>query len=759
MKEAARLGTLEAVGTLPADDLVMPVASPAIRLALPLFATTIFLASGLLFLMQPMIARMLLPGLGGSPAVWNTCVLFFQAVLLAGYLYTHLAPDRLGSRAELPVHGLVLLAPLAFLPLQIRLLGEPDSGAPVTWVFVALTVSVALPFFAVSTSAPLLQRWFSRTSHPAAGDPYFLYAASNAGSISALLAYPVLVEPLLGLSGQSRLWTGGYLVLLGLTGICAIVSRTKDATQGAAAVTRVTSADLQTAEPLPLGRTLRWIALSFVPSSLMLGVTRHLSTDIAAVPLLWVVPLTLYLLTFVLAFSTREIIPYRLTLRALPLFVVPLVIVIAIGLTQPFWYVLPLHLGVFFLAALVCHTELAKDRPSVEHLTAFYLWMSVGGALGGVFNTLVAPLMFSRIAEYPIALVLACLLRPRHDAPTYSLKSDLRAVLVVAIITALVMIPARSRELDTSILFLLLGLPSVLWFSFSRQPVRFALAAGVILTIASLVIGNSSHQLHIERTFFGVYRVTEESGKFRSLMHGTTLHGKQSLVPEQSGEPLTYYHRTGPIGRVFAAEGHRLSAGRIGAIGLGTGSLAAYITPAQQWTFFEIDPAVVRIASNPQYFTYLAQAPVAPRIVLGDARLSLKRAPAAQYDLLILDAFSSDAIPVHLMTREAVALYLSKLAPGGLLAFHVSNRHLRLQPVLGRIGAELQLAVVGRLDRPTQEEGARGKATSIWVVMARDRSDLGRLIAAGGWSVLAADPSAPLWTDDFSNLLSVLSPR
>ncbi|WP_406694934.1 fused MFS/spermidine synthase [Singulisphaera sp. Ch08] len=715
-----------------------------------LFALTLFLSAVLLFSAQPMIAKMVLPLLGGAPAVWTTCMVFFQAALLAGYLYAHATTGWLGIRRQAGLHALLLLFPWFFLPIGIvEAAGVSLAGSTNTTggLLTLLFMSVGVPFFAVATTAPLLQRWFAGTGHPTAADPYFLYGASNLGSLAALLAYPFVIEPNIPLAKQGELWAGGYVVLAALIVGCA-------AAAGRSASPR--SHDAQRPVRPETGRWWRWVLLAFIPSSLMLGVTTYLSTDIAPVPLLWVIPLALYLLSFILVFARKPIGLHGGMVRALPLEVMALALILGFGLVQP--WLIPLHLLAFFTAALVCHGELARDRPATQHLTAFYLAIAFGGFLGGSFNALVAPLVFNRVAEYPIALVLACLVVPGAGPdrrPTRGRKWDLAIpFLVFGLTTALI---KNDRgwigPLGT---MLVSGLVTLVCWTHRTHPVRFGLTIGAVLLASGTTAGVNGRVLHQERNFFGVLQVTEDlQSRSHRLFHGRTLHGQQSLDPARRREPLSYYHRSGPIGQVFDAFHARPSeAGRnVAVVGLGVGSLAAYAEPGECWTFYEIDPAVFRIASDPRKFTFLRDSRAGSlQVILGDARLKLREAPDQRYAVIVLDAFSADAIPMHLLTREALAIYRRKLAGQGILAFHISNRSIELESVLEALARDAGLVCRIRSDRNlTPEETVTGKQESIWAVMAARDSDLDRVATDPKWA-MPRPRDGSVWTDDFSSL-------
>jgi hypothetical protein len=731
-----------------------------------LFASTMFLSAALLFSVEPMVAKMTLPLVGGSPAVWGTCMVFFQAALLGGYTYAHATTSWLGVRRQAILHAGLILLPLFVLPIGITLDSArslPPADDPSGWLLGLLLAKVGLPFFVVSTSAPILQRWFASTRHPAAADPYFLYGASNFGSLLALLAYPAVLEPSLRLAQQSGAWAAGYGLLVALTLACAMV-----VWRGHAPANPVSQGSEPAGgrHPLQVGLWLHWMALAFIPSSLMLGVTMYLTTDIAAIPLLWVIPLALYLLTFILTFARRPIIPHSWMVRALPMAVVLLALAMSVSsVTQPIF--IPLHLVTFFLAAMACHGELVRLRPPRERLTAFYLAMSCGGALGGFFNALVAPIVFNRVAEYPLALVLACLALPKtrsnsdpawHRLLDWSLPAILGALAWGLI--ALLQPRPESPQDDLGIKFVI-GLAVFACYTFKDRPVRFALGLGAVLLAGGTYTSNFGRGLYQHRDYFGVLRVTYiASGNYHRLIHGHTVHGQQGLDPERRHEPLTYFHRTGPIGQVFDVIDARIARSNVAIIGLGAGTLACYAQPGQRWTFYEIDPIVAMIARNPRYFTFLAESRAAStQVVLGDARLKLRDSPEHGYGLIVLDAFSSDAIPTHLLTREALRLYRGKLAQGGILAFHISNKYINLIPVLGALARDANMNCLVRRDLILAPDVVRnGKEPSIWAVVFSREDDLEGLEHAK-WEPPLIHRHEAVWTDDFSNTVNYLMLR
>jgi hypothetical protein len=742
---------------------------------LPLFGAAIFVGAALVFLVQPMVAKMVLPLFGGSPNVWNTSMVFFQGALLVGYGYAHVSIRLLGVRRQLLLHLAVLALPLAALPIALPAFAAPPTGAPPAfWLLGVLLVAAGAPYTAVTTASPVLQGWFAGTDHPAARDPYFLYAMGNAGSLLGLLAYPFLIEPNLPVVGQRLVWAAGYVLFVLLVCACAIVllrrrqpGRSDSTVESSSPTDALEAAGGEPSADVTWRRRLRWVLLAFVPSSLMLGVTNFLSTDIAAVPLLWVIPLGLYLVTFILAFGRRSADVPRVAGIALPVLVVALALTMVQAISLPIWLVILLHLATFFAAALLAHGLLALDRPAPARLTEYFFLLSVGGVLGGIFNALVAPLVFNFVLEYPLVIVLALLLRPRR-APqatpgevsrpvrfaryrwTLDLLLPLALYLAVLILLVVATVTLRGPAVaQAAKLVLVLGALAAV--AFITKPVRFALCVGAVLAVALLVGGAS---LLTERTFFGVYRVVASSHR-HLLVHGTTVHGAQNFRGTPSSDPLTYYHRTGPVGQAFEAVGRIRPIESWAVVGLGSGSMVSYATPAQSVTIYEIDPVVVSIARDPRYFTYLRDARADVRVVLGDGRLTLRDAPDGSLDLLFLDAFSSDAIPTHLMTREALQLYVSKLRPNGLVLFNASNRFLDLRAALEPTARSLGLSGLYQVDTRLDVAPPGDKETSIWVVLAARPEALAPLAADLRWHAIDG-ARGPVWSDDFSDVLSLI---
>jgi hypothetical protein len=747
------------------------------RLVVGLYAVTLLVSAALLFCVQPMFARFVLPLLGGTPAVWNVSMLFFQLALLAGYLYAHWTVRRLGPRRQALLHLVLLLPPLLLLPIGIPDgWTPPQRGDPIPWLLALLAVSVGAPFFVVASTAPLLQRWLAATDHPRAADPYVLYRASNLGSVIGLLGYPALMEPTLRLGQQGRLWAAGYVLLLLLVAGCALAlwrfgPATGAAADGQAAAAaaldgRAEAVDGEGVRRPSLWRGLWWAGLAFVPSSMMLGVTSFLTTDLAPMPLLWVIPLGLYLASFVAVFAPagEPAGAHRFAVAAFPSAVLALLLLLGADVRSPFGMVMLVHLAVFALVALVCHGRLAGDRPHPRHLTGFYLWIALGGALGGVFNALVAPVAFNALTEYPLVLVAACLCLPARDRRNgvVARRLDLGVPLLLGLVllAALLILGGSSNGGRGLPLHpVVYGLVAIACLFQARRPLRFGLSVAALLAVSSLVATLASDGVLLrDRSFFGVLQVSAaKDGGYRNLTNGTTLHGAEVVEPGQRPVPITYYSPRGPVGDVVRAQHERGRTERVAVVGLGAGAMACHSRPGERWTFFEIDPKVERIAGDPRLFTYLRDCQSSADVVLGDARVSLTRQAAQRYDLIVLDAFSSDAIPVHLLTREAVELYRSRLADGGVLAFHVSNRFIDLEPVLWDVARATGMTCMGRFDRgpPLREPLATSRISSHWVTLARQAWDLGAVAEDPGWQPCTRGGGRP-WTDDYSNVLTAL---
>jgi hypothetical protein len=742
------------------------------------FTAALLVGAGLLFTVEPMVAKMLLPVLGGSPSVWTGCMLFYQAALLAGYALAH----GLASRAKVvQVAVLVAFLLLAFLALPVSLGGgTPSPGSsPMVWLLVRLVLAVGAPFVVVSAVAPLLQRWFSMTDHPSAGDPYFLYASSNLGSLGALLAYPFVIEPFVPLSSQSRLWSIGYVFLVVVVAACAgMVLRSRASTPTSAQKTKAARRSKTKSSPL------RWMLYAFVPSSVMLGATQYLANDLVSGPFVWVLPLAAYLLSFVLTFARRPWLSVERSGLALAVLCVA-VLVSMWAFMRPTAWMLPLHPLVVLAAGLVCHGRLAADRPDPSRLTGFYLWVAVGGALGGVFNALVAPLLFNAVVEYPLVMVLACFVRPWPRTPRKPKGATAASDVLFALSAGAVawglfaLLAAAGAESPLVVALGAVGIPAVAVLIAIRRPRAFALGLGVLFVTAWIQTQRPLETLEQTRTFFGVHRVVERnSDPFQSssangservfvvpqriLYHGTTRHGLQIGDPALEVVPGSYYHESGPVGQVFDILGGDSRFDSIAVVGLGVGTLAAYGKAGQRIDFYELDPEVLRIARDSGHFTWLRDSDAETRFIIGDGRVSLAEVENGRYDLIVVDAFSSDAIPVHLLTREAMRLYFDKLRPDGVLALHVTNQYLDLAPVVEALAHDLDLATLLRSDDvETAEHKLEGKYRSTWAVLARKRERIAALNEGFEWLELPLegedlDRKRFLWTDDYANVLAVL---
>ncbi len=724
-----------------------------------LFTGTLFLSALLMFVLQPMFGKLLLPLLGGTPAVWNTCMVFYQTLLFGGYWYAHWLSRHSSDQRQIQIHSALMIFSMFALPVALPADPNPPTDSnPTFWLIWTLFLAIGLPFFVVSTTAPLLQKWFSHLGHHSSHDPYYLYAASNAGSLLALLSYPFLIEPHIGLSNQRVFWSIGYGLLCVLILVCGMTLWRKRPDPEQANEENA----VEDIPPLPANTQLHWLALALVPSSLLLGLTQYISTDIAAVPLLWILPLTLYLLSFILVFSKWADRIHTPMLAAQP---AVLLVFIAYSFINPavlpYWLDLILHCLAFFLAVMVCHGELAKRRPPTQHLTRYYLVMSFAGMLGGLFNTFVAPFVFNAVYEYPIMIVAALLLRPGFFNGRWFLQ-PIFPLLVFGLGFGIYLGSENLFDyLDIigGALILLAGLT----YSVRKSPLGLGLLTGVILIFTLGLHGLASSTLYQERTFFGVLSVrntiipdeNERPEKVRELYHGTTKHGAERLIASQLTTPLTYYSRPGPIGQLFAEFDNENQNWRIGAVGLGAGALACYTKAGQDWSFYEIDPLVIQVAQDTRWFHYLERCNPQAQMVVGDARLSLTKAPDRSFDLLIMDAFSSDAVPTHLLTREAIELYFGKLKDDGLLAFHITNRHLALKKVLAQHAEQLHLT--GLLQEFKPDNPAPLVVATDWVVLSKDPQRLERLRQSrlGHWQKLPLTFDLKPWTDDFTNIIGI----
>jgi len=733
------------------------------RLIMVVYTATIFVSALLLFSVQPMFTKLVLPRLGGSPAVWSVAMVFFQSLLLAGYAYAHLLMHVRNRFVVVSVHLAVLLAAMLTLPISIAVgWGNPPESGYALWLLGLFTVSIGLPFFALSANSPLLQAWFVQTGHPNGPDPYFLYASSNIGSFLALLSYPLLIEPILSLQMQTLSWTWGYGILIVLIGLCGFLLL-----RSPAAVAARPAALVEHAPKPGWARWLRWIFLSAVPSGLLIAVTAHISTDVAAAPLLWVLPLSLYLLTWVLVFQSKPLVPHRLLVLLLPIAVADVILLLLVGNATNFLLTLGAHLLCFFLITMACHGELARLRPPAKYLTSFYLALSFGGMVGGMFAGLLAPLMFSWIAEYPILIALAVLCLPvaTERFPLWGRWYWPVLAVVAMLLVVPVLVPGAMLEWLSTRRVLVVGLLTIaaVVFAVALRADRLKLFALIALALVLLrLYPADGGSVETVRSFFGIHKIVAvDDGRYHVLMHGTTAHGAQQMLNADGSpitgrpEPLTYYSRDGGMAQAIramrAAKGGPL---RVAVIGLGTGSLACTAEPGETWKFFEIDQAIVDLARNPKYFNFIDKCMPDMAPVIGDARLTFADEPDGAYDVIVVDAYSSDAIPVHLATVEAMAIYKKKLAPHGAVVMHVTNRHLDLANVAeGIAGANGLTSWVDVHISPRIEEFIY---SSIVVVSARSAEDVGEIASSNAWVLTSAEPGQGVWTDDYSNVLGAL---
>jgi hypothetical protein len=776
----------DAAGSLPADGA--GASSGQTNFAPLLFGVVVFVSASLVFLVEPMVAKLLLPSQGGSPMVWNTCMAFFQMALLLGYAYAHLLQRVRSVKTQAIIHAVILLAAALALPLHMRTaFGAPGKTAPALWLLGALTVSLGAPFAALSATAPLAQAWYARVraGHEDAKNPYVLYAASNLGSLIALVAYPIIIEPGLLLSVQTLSWSigyGGFVVLMALAALFA--ARSKGEMAAAALASSEAAAD---AKPITWKDRLIWVGLAAAPSSLMLGVTTHITTDIASAPFLWVAPLALYLITFIIAFQTRPAIPYSVSLMLQALFVAAMAA--TFSLPASWWFAqLIVHMLAFFFTALICHQALARRRPDAAQLTEFYLLMSLGGVIGGSFNAFLAPVIFSGVWEYPLVMVLACFARPWRTEEKPKAWEEIAFGLVIgALVLGFVLHvagPILTSDLQDDLIDLssgdhklaLFGQTFVFTFGaigmaicvvvafLSRDRVWWFVPLIAAITIGSFNFGPKADLLAQERSFFGVLRLTEVEipglgGKVKILAHGTTLHGVQAENPEFACHPTVYYANTTPIGQVFAKMRQSHPNLIIGAVGMGAGTVAAYTQPGDRLRFFEIDQKVIDMSTNPKNFSYInGCAKGAIDVKKGDARLSLRTEPKGLYNILLIDAFTSDAVPAHLLTVEAMKDYLTHLAPGGVVIMHLSNRHLDLMSPVAAVGEAAGGYALA--EGYTQPDNAVdfADASEEAIIVARTPEALDPYRTDPRWVSPQTHRVRP-WTDDYTNLFGAMLRR
>lgn len=719
------------------------------RAAPLIFTLTIFLSASLLFFVQPLFAKIVLPVIGGSPAVWTSAMLFFQSVLIAGYLYAHLSTRYLPVRVQAVLHVALWAVALMFLPPALPENWRLDAeGAVALQTLGLFAVGVGAPFALLSSNAPLIQSWYARSGGPSADDPYFLYGASNLGSLLALLAFPLLAEPWLGAGQIATGFTGGFMALGAGLLACGLMARGPNC---ALPTTRS-----RTAAGLKPGQIGLWLALAFVPSSLMLAVTSKIGTDIGAVPLVWVIPLALYLLTFVLTFTGRTVFRGAWLTQFAQLSIV-LGICIFAGVTGA--YLGPVQalmlITAFFAVALWAHRRLYELRPAAEHLTAFYVTMSVGGALGGLFNSILAPLVFSDLVEGAMTLVfaLALVFQPILKLTTQTFVRAVAAGTATGAIATTALLAAPPSPL---VLVAAITAAGALAFALCRRHLGAAtLATALALALPAWLAGPDDRLFH-DRSFFGLHQVLDQDGA-RIYSNGTTVHGAQPLADlgAPRPQPTSYYHPVAPMGQIMSSTKGR-QAQSIGIVGLGVGALACYAQPGQDWHFYEIDAMVDRVARDTEFFTYLSSCTPDAPTHLGDARVVLQDQTDIRFDILVIDAYSSDAVPVHLTTDEAIGLYLDRLTPTGLLVFHISNRYYDIGLPLARSAEARGLHMWRQMTGPDDSDDPGYRASDV-ALIARDPDHVQSLLDSGDWISWASDGGAP-WTDDRANALSILRP-
>jgi len=749
------------------------------KITLLVFSVTLLLSAALMFAVQPMVGKMLLPIVGGTPAGWIVAMAFFQLMLLVGYLLAHIL-SKLSALQHGIFYVLCLVLGICFLPLSLNAHLSQIPGNPAAHdIFILLTFAVAVPFIALSATSSTIQRLFTATDHASAKDPYFLYAASNFGSFSGLLLYPLLVEPLFAISEQTTILKFFYISLISLATICIFLSYTGHRKSLKTAANPVvpsqnTPPPVETSKaptsPVSKKRYLQWLFMSFVPSSLLLGVTIYITTDVISVPMIWVLPLALYLLTFIIAFSKQKILSQKMLDLIHPHLVLVSIICISLFASDWLtgWFDVVFYLSVFTAITLSYHMRLAALRPLEENskdLTGFYLMMSVGGALGGVLNAFIIPLVTNRLVEFPLMLLVSLLAHP-----AVKLRSGPGIFLLVCIIMGAGMLTITPPNLPFSIkdvlglvlpLILLLAILSPIFpkLFILLKPESFMIAAATIFIYAQFSHA-SLNQLLMTRNFYGTVRVFEmdtpltsdESGetkyKVRYMTHGTTVHGQQIMVPEFEKTPTAYFSEPGPLGDIFTQPNLK----KIAVIGLGVGSMNCYAAPDREFTFVEIDPAVIDVAKD--YFTFLSACKSAkePRILLGDGRLELEKLADEKFDIIALDAFSSDMVPTHLLSAEAVQLYKEHLTDNGIIIFNISNRYILLDGILVAAAEETGLA-----HRFKQDQTLNKPFTypSRWFAMAKSEDTL-KALDEKGWKALERKTSVRPWTDDYSNIMSVV---
>ncbi len=730
------------------------------------FTLTLFTSALLLFGVQPLFAKIVLPVLGGSTAVWSIALVFFQGVLLLGYLYAHLISKYLPVKAAIIVHLLVLVSAFAFLPLTFPAgwTQPPQTGLSL-WLVGLFAVGVGFPFFAVSANAPLLQSWFARTGHPHSNDPYFLYGASNIGSFVALLAYPFIIEPLSSVHSQTFGWSAIYGVLCLAVALCGVILW-QLAGKNVVKAEEISSLDDKQVTAISNGQRLSWIGLAMIPSGLLVSLTAFIATDLVSAPFLWVLPLALFLLTFVIAFQRKPILPHSMVLKIHAFLVAPAVILLfvsKVSLSQ-----IPLHMIVFFISAMVCHGELVKRRPDSAHLTEFYLLMSLGGVIGGILASLVAPAVLDRVLEYPVLLALVFACRPevtrafaRHEWK----KFKLLLLIIPIVVLSMFSMWQGAFSLAVNLLILLCAVGAVILY---KKPVQAACLVGVGMTLI-LVNLHQPNTVAQVRSFFGVKTViASQNNKYHVLVHGTTYHGAEQVLDDDGEaiegrpEPLAYYYRQG--GLAVAVDTVRAANGSIkdvAIVGLGSGAMACLRPADESWKYYEIDPEMVNIARDRKLFSYLSRCGESAGIVVGDGRIALAKEDNAKFDLIVLDAFSSDSIPVHLITKEAFQLYFDKLKPGGSMVLHISNQYLELASVISSIADSLgaKTVISTRKKHEWKHDEKNFRFAPVVAVVSKSQKVMDSFGRDKRWFSLDRKQYSKVWSDDYSNIIGSIYRR
>ena len=733
------------------------------KLYIPVFSISLFLSAILLFSVQPMFSRMILPLLGGSPQVWNIAMLFFQSCLLMGYAYAHGTTYLFGVRTQSILHILILGIITVFLPLHIPQTWLPDTALdPTLWQLSVMAYTVGAPFFILAASAPMFQRWFSSTDHPDSHNPYFLYGASNLGSVGALLAYPFIIEPLWDLKNQSLYWMYGYLALIAFTVLSSALVWNNSQKQEE-------QTNLNNILEVTYKQRFLWIFLAFIPSSLMLGVTTLITEDIASVPLLWIIPLALYVSTFIIAFSKKPILD---AFKARILFDIFLITIVILQITDNAGLsalsVMSVYILVFFFASLMCHCELVKAKPHPNHLTEFYLLLSLGGALGGVFNAIIAPQLLIVPIEFMLILTLCFFVR-FISSPPISFKEAYFQIYqyifiknkrisfewIIAATVFILLVLGVYNRLYPAVFILALQL---LFLIPTRKSFAFLATAVLFLNYFGTSFIYAQKLLHINRNFFGVLKVTKENDQ-HMLIHGTTNHGTQLNIDGLKPIQVSYYGSHSAIANIVKYyDKIKAEEQNFAVLGLGAGVMACFKKEGRHYDFYEINPEVARIAQDRNLFTFLSDCKTPYNIILGDGRLKIKDARAYSYDFILADAFSSDSIPIHLVTKEAVMSYLDKLKTDGALVFHISNRYLDLEPVLTKIAKELDYPILGKASLPKTEivEGKEVNFLPTHVVVITKSKELQNFLQAHRWTAGIEREGIKAWTDQYSNIVSIL---